>query len=238
MAINRSRGLVEALAGKVIAQAVAATIALNENGASPDTIVWSSYSSSGFITAGFGRGQVDLFGSDNEDGQYQVQTVAAGTLTLPAGMFTGSEIAGNTLTIEQVRRGSLRDLFYNSTLRYYTGTRPASGADGAETGTLLGTLTGIYFGDVQFDSTNKYAYIELRSGLNIASVAVAEGDIGYARFYSTVTGAIVTGASTTSIRMDLSVGVGSGDLQLSGVGVKVGDPIGLRSAKMRVKQVV
>jgi len=81
----------------------AGTIAINDNGAAADTVTDSG---SGFVTAGFVLGDfVTITGSLTQDGTYgPLYGVAAGTLTFVAGggTFTGSDIAGASVTIVDV----------------------------------------------------------------------------------------------------------------------------------------
>jgi len=73
------------------------TIAFNDNGANPDTITDSG---SGFVTAGFVDGdKITISGSTSNDGDYTIDTVVAGTITLIATDELTTEIAGDNVTI-------------------------------------------------------------------------------------------------------------------------------------------
>jgi len=75
----------------------AITIAFNDNGASADTITDSG---AGFVTAGFVAGdKITVSGSTSNDGDYTIDTVVAGTITLIATDSLTTEIAGDTVTI-------------------------------------------------------------------------------------------------------------------------------------------
>jgi hypothetical protein len=75
----------------------AATIAFNENTGSPDTITDSA---SGFLVAGFQPGDtITVSGSVSNDGNYVVDTVTAGTITLKAHEDLTAEIAGAAVKI-------------------------------------------------------------------------------------------------------------------------------------------
>jgi nitrous oxidase accessory protein NosD len=74
-----------------------ATIAFNDNGASPDTITDSA---SGFLAAGFQPGdQITVSGSASNDGTYVIESVVAGTITLLNRNSLTTEIAGSTIKI-------------------------------------------------------------------------------------------------------------------------------------------
>lgn len=66
----------------------------------PDTITDSD---SGFVTAGFEAGHDILVeGSESNDGEYSVSTVAAGTLTLDSAEELTTEAAGENVTITRM----------------------------------------------------------------------------------------------------------------------------------------
>ena len=74
-----------------------ATIAFNENTASPDTITDSA---NGFLVAGFQAGdQITVSGSASNDGSYVIDSVVAGTITLLAADDLATEAAGATVKI-------------------------------------------------------------------------------------------------------------------------------------------
>ena len=75
------------------------TIAFVDSG--PDTITDSD---EGFVDAGFTSGiDVDIFGSDYNDGIRGVTTTAAGTLTLESAETLITEAAGNAILITRVQ---------------------------------------------------------------------------------------------------------------------------------------
>lgn len=76
---------------------VAATIAFNENTASPDTITDSA---NGFLVAGFQPGDsITVSGSASNDGTYVIKTVTAGIITLLAREDLVTEAAGAAVKI-------------------------------------------------------------------------------------------------------------------------------------------
>jgi len=79
-----------------------------------DTILDSA---SGFVTAGFVAGNVyTVSGSTVNDGNYTVDTVLAGTLTLDSGATLTAEAAGDTVTITAALPGVVLTQFYNWSL--------------------------------------------------------------------------------------------------------------------------
>lgn len=83
----------------------AITIALNDNGASPDTITDSG---NGFVTAGFKVGDlITVSGTPANDGNYTLTVVAAGTLTMATGSLSATEGAGANVTIFTAMPGQI-----------------------------------------------------------------------------------------------------------------------------------
>lgn len=75
----------------------ASTIAFNDNGASADTITDTG---AGFVTAGFVDGdKITVSGSTFNDGDYTIDTVVAGTITLIATDELTTEGVGDSVTI-------------------------------------------------------------------------------------------------------------------------------------------
>jgi len=75
----------------------AITIAFNDNGANADTITDSD---SGFVDAGFIAGdKITVTGDSENNGEYTIDTVIAGTITLIATDELTTEIAGDDVTI-------------------------------------------------------------------------------------------------------------------------------------------
>ena len=93
-----------AFTGQAQAAITATTIALVNSG--PDTITDSG---NALITSGFEAGQkITISGSTADDGDYTIDTVAAGTITLISTDSLTGEGAGNTITIRSEVRLSTR----------------------------------------------------------------------------------------------------------------------------------
>jgi len=89
------------------------SIAFNNNSGTPPTAATSDTitdSNSGFVSAGFLAGdKVTISGSTSNDGTYEIQTVAAGTLTLNFSGRLTTEIAGDTVTVEKFQGIKIED---------------------------------------------------------------------------------------------------------------------------------
>jgi len=122
----------------------------------------------------------------------------------------------------------LRGIFKNGVIRVYSGAQPIN-ADAAPTGTLLGSITkdGAVF-------TPGTATNGLNFGAPVGRVVsksdteiwqfkgAAAGTIGWVRFQANAVDNDLT--STTLSRIDMSVGITSGDIRFSTVTSTVGAP--------------
>lgn len=229
MAIKFSTGLRDMQAGlQATISAVCAgsgdTLALVDNGASPDTITRASGS---FITDGFVAGdKLTLSGAttganDTAVTGELVATVAALTLTLDTGVVDTAEAFAAATVLAAATGGSLKDIFRNGCLWIFSGSQP-SDADQAFSGTQLVKITessgafshgaeanGLELGD--------YAggYIEKCADETWSGVVLADGTAAHFLLVANPTDSLA--ASTTLPRISGSVGtVGSGaDLQLA-----------------------
>lgn len=174
---------------------------------------------SGNGLAGFKVGDcVTVFGStSNNVVAKRISLVTAGYIEIPAGSLT-TEAAGDNVVLASATGGSYEGIFRNATLHIYSGSQPAT-ADDTESGTLLCKITlasgafvadaaanGINFGQVASGVLHK-ATGEVWSGANIAT-----GTAGWFRLYDN---ALVTGVSSTAIRLDGSCAASGAQLNLS-----------------------
>jgi len=86
-------------------QIVATTIAFNNNWttSTPTTKDTITDSDSGFLTNGFQAGDIiTIDGSTSNDGQYEIYSVVAGTITLTKSGILTTEIAGDTVTVDSL----------------------------------------------------------------------------------------------------------------------------------------
>lgn len=116
--------------------------------------------------------------------------------------------------------------FTGGVIEIYTGSQPAS-ADAAVTGTLLGTVT-LNSGAFTPGSMTNGLTFAAPSGGSVSKSGVwsfngiAAGTAGWFRFKGNASDA--GGASTTLPRMDGSVAVSGGDLNLSNIAIAIGAP--------------
>lgn len=121
--------------------------------------------------------------------------------------------------------GSVKDVLANAVGAVYTGGQPVN-ADAAETGTLLGYITkggGAFSAGSATNGLNWDTFVDgvgqKPTAEEWAIIPVASGTAGYIRVYDN---AMVTGASTTAKRFDMSCGVGTGDAQWAPTAVLAG----------------
>lgn len=226
MAWNLSTGAQIALLSKqpsVDVQVIASTISFGDGDGTGST---DTINDSG---SGFGSFNDDdwvlIIGGTNNGVFAQVITAAAAKLEIIAGSLS-AEAAGSARAIVKISSGSFAQVFANSVMDGYSGTRPSSGADAAETGTKLisftkdagafvaGTSTnGINFGDMS--GTTLQGAIDPNTGITevIRGIGLVAGTVGYCRLYAN---AYTTGASSSAVRADGIVSdSGGGDVNFS-----------------------
>jgi len=199
-------------------------IALNDNGASPDSIT-----DTGNGLAIFEPGDmitVEGAATGANDGDYEILTVAAGTITIATGSFTGTDVAaGSVVILGSARGGSMVDQFRNGTMVIRTGSQPSS-ADDAETGSELIQVTessgafvagaadnGINFGQVAD------AELHAASGEVWSGAAGATGTAGHFRVYGNDK---TTGASTTTPRVDGAIATSGSQMNMANTSITSG----------------
>ncbi len=97
--------IVSGIPQKLSIHIVATTLTFND--ANPDTITDSG---NGLVNAGFQAGDIiKVTGSVNNDGVYQIDTVAAGTITLISGEKLTPEVAGATVTVFKIFSKQVQD---------------------------------------------------------------------------------------------------------------------------------
>lgn len=158
------------------------------------------------------------------DGVFEILSVSAGVIEVAAGSFAVESI-GQQIILASADGGSMSDLFRNCVIDVYSGAQPTS-ADSAETGTKLLTITessGAFTGgaatnglnfDIATDGTLAADTDETWSGVGIATSTA-----GWFRMYDNT---YTTGASTTEVRLDGSVGTSGGQLNLSNTTITAG----------------
>lgn len=226
MALRLSTGLRNALLDKK-AEAVnifrATTISF-ETGTGTggrDRILDSGSGMSNFVK----RGKISVSGSaSGNDGSYEILAVAAGYVEVEAGSLT-DESAGLAIVLATAKGGSFADLFQNCTIDIFTGSQPASADDG-ETGTKLLTVTLNKGAFVVGEDTNGLNFGEVSAGVlskepseTWSGEGLVDGIAGWFRIYDNNK---ISGASSTAIRMDGSIGTSGSQLNMSSTSVVTG----------------
>lgn len=132
----------------------------------------------------------------------------------------------------------LKAALADGVIRIYSGSQPTN-ADQAVNGTLLVEIT-VDGGAFSHGSpTNGLEWDDPASGTiskpsadTWTGTGVATGVAGWARFCANPTDDGT--ASTTLSRLDMSVGKGTGDLQLSNVNIEIGAPVTVDVATLRL----
>lgn len=158
-------------------------------------------------------------------------TVVAGKIEVVAGSFT-TEAASADICLVQLNTASVRELFQNSTIDIYDGSRPAT-ADLTESGNKLLPITlnggafvagedtnGLNLGDFSGNTLKRATDPETDATEVWKGDGIAAGTAGYARWYNN---AKVAGASSSAIRMDGVVAVSGADLNMvNGTTIAIG----------------
>jgi len=151
-------------------------------------------------------------------------TVAAGKIEVQAGTFT-TVSAGTNVCLAKLASGSFAQVFRNGVIDGYSGVRPATGADAAETGTKLVSYTrstgafvagasanGLNVGE--FSGTTMQRAIDPATGIEEVwrALGLAAGTLGHVRWYANDK---TTGSSTDAIRMDGVAATSGGDINIA-----------------------
>lgn len=187
--------------------------------------------------SGLGVFKVDDFilviGGTNNNKLVKALSVAVGKIEVVAGAFA-TAATGTAVCLVKISSGSFAEIMKNSVAEARTGARPTT-ADHTESGTLLVTFTrntaafsagnsanGLNVGGIDGTTLNKAidpvtGVEEIWRGIGLNG----GGTAGHIRWY---TNAKTTGASTTAVRMDGTVGTLGADANMS-PGVTVGDGV-------------
>lgn len=247
MAFKISTGLANAImsnraSGVAVLQG--ATGAFVDGGAGADTITDSG---NGFLTAGFQPG-MRLFckgattaANDTAVSAARIVSVTAGTITLETGIVNTAETFAATCTLIGMKGGSWADVLMNGTLHLYSGSQP-SDADAAETGTKLMEITaasgafvsGAGDNGLQFELTASDGELEklssqVWSGVGLAAAGASGTTAGWWRFYANT---VVTGSSTSAIRMDGSCSTTSYQMRMSSTTIVTGATVTVDTFKL------
>lgn len=181
-----------------------------------------------FISAGFVPGRkVRVFGATTSGNNkvYTVTEVAAGTLTLGIGDVAQAEAFPAAGIVTQAKGYSFLDLFAYGLLRIFSSSQPTT-ADLTENGSILLEITlggatfapGTYNNGLLFE--NRGAGVIGKKGSAVWSgTGLVAASMGWFRLYAND---VVTGASTTAIRCDGSIGLTGANMNVSNLAVTVG----------------
>jgi len=225
MSWNLSTGLQKALLAQQPAAGtyiIATTISFGDGDGTGST---DTINDSG---SGFGSFAVDDFvlilGGTNHNILAKVLTKTNAKLEVAAGTFAAMS-AGTAVAVAEITSGALTQILKNGTIVGYSGVRPSTGADAAESGTKLIEFTkngNAFVGGASANGINlsnisaATAQIAVDPSTGIAEVirglGLENGTLGYVRWYAN---AKTTGSSTSAIRMDGVVEVSGGDVNIS-----------------------
>jgi len=191
-----------------------------------DQILDSGDGLAGFVVGDFVT--TKAASTTTNDGYYKILAVAAGALDVAAGSLTteSAATAGTVILAASENGGSLDEVLRNCVLDLRAGTAPAT-ADAVETGTLLCQITlgsgafsaGAATNGLNFDEDAIAAGVIAKTSAVWSGVNLATGTAGYYRLYAND---YITGASTTSARIQGTVGTSGADLILASVSLTSG----------------
>ena len=229
MALKLSTGLRNAILGDV-ATITATTISADEDAGS----YYIKDSANGLFSAGFCAGDtITISGFTGTPANNQITTVISVATDGSQMEIEGTlvdDAAGESVTITACQKG-WKDLFKYSVIRVYEGSAP-SDADAAETGTLLLEITKDGGAFTAGQSTNGFEFDAIASGVlskksdTHKDDGITDGTAGYYRHYNNQ---FVTGASTSAIRMQGTVGTASAQFILSSTSIESGATVTLDS---------
>lgn len=180
------------------------------------------------------REKLTIAGSTDNDGTYEILSVAAGTIEIAADSLT-TEAAGDQVILAAASGGSFADIFRNGVMDIYSGAQP-SNADAGETGTKLVSITlgsgsftgGTATNGINFGESNN-GVLAKEAGEVWSGVGLTDGTAGWFRFYAND---YTTGASTTAVRFDGNVATSGADLNMSNTAVDDGGTVTIDSVSL------
>lgn len=182
---------------------------------------------------------IHIFGTGIADGITTVHAVGPGGAYVIVNEPILGLDAGVTVSIGSITRSSsFKDVFKNFVIKLFSGPQPASADDAEDLSTLLVTLTlnslpvtpGLPTNCLNFaDSVD--GLLSIPAGHVWSGVPVASGIAGYARFYDN---RMVTGATTTEVRMDLGCGVGTKEFRMATTNLVINREISVSFGSIRV----
>lgn len=168
----------------------------------------------------------------------KILSVAAGALEIAAASLT-TEAAGDQVIIGAgTNGGGLAEILRNGVLEIYSGSQPTD-ADTAESGTKLLRITigsGAFSGGtatngINFELGATTGKIEKASGETWSGVGLADAVAGWGRFYAND---YTTGASTSAVRFDGSVGTSGATFIIGNTTIETGATTTVDSAYLTI----
>ena len=215
MAISLSTGLVNALAGKG-----QDFLLLNNNFTFTEGTKRIASASNALVNTTIGD-TLQILGSANNNGVFTVSAVDSGGAFVSVLESITTEAAGATIAIANFSGGaSLKEILDNGIIAIFPATvaRPAS-ADATEGGSPILLITKESGAFTPGSITNGLKLVDADNGVvtkvpgeEWSGVPTASGTAAWARYYDN---AMVTGASTTARRIDLSCGFSAGEVRLT-----------------------
>lgn len=159
-----------------------------------------------------------------DDAGFQILGSAAGYVDVLEGSFAGSDASNSAIVyLAAARGGSIVDLFRMGVQRLYTGGQPSSG-DVAETGTYLIEISendgafagGTFANGLNFDVATS-GVLAKDTYETWKGAGAATGTAGWGRMYDN---AYTTGASTSAVRFDFTVGTSGADLTVASASIE------------------
>ncbi len=184
--------------------------------------------------AGFAPGDIiTIAGFTGTGANNQITTVTSNIASGQALIIAGTMVddaAGETVTVTGKGKSFL-DIFNRHVIRIYSGSAPST-ADAVETGTLLVTLTvsagafvaGLPANGLRFLESGISAGVLGKNTDTHSGTAAATGTAGYYRMYNNL---FVTGASTSSRRVQGTVGTSGAQFILSSTSIVSGATVTL-----------
>lgn len=216
----------EAVVGELTIHTDTITFGDGDGAAGADTITDSGSGLANHVPGD----KITVKGSGSNDGDYEILSVAAGVIEVPADSLVAEVANTTTVALGSCRGGSFNDIFRNCVMRIFSGAQPATAED-TESGALLVEITngtpfvsgspqnGLNFGEQAANATLGKA-----PGESWAGVAGATGTAGYFRVYpndvDSHTGA--DAGAETKIRFDGAIATSGAQLNMSNTSITSG----------------
>ncbi len=191
-------------------------------------------SGNGFVNAGFLPGMIVIVsgftGDTSNNKLLEITKVEAGTLTIDSDTDLADDAAGESVTITAAQSISIKQIFMDGILVFYSGVQPTDPDDQAN-GVKLLEVTVSSGAFTAGDPTNGLDFDAVASGVLSKSTSqtwsgsgIATGDAQSARFYSNLyrSGDVNLTYVNSYAHFDLSVGTAGADINLGTTRIQSG----------------